>query len=555
LKKIAFFGISIDVQTIMMIVIMALVYFLTGILSLYYTMDNMIVTISFFFPEGFALAGVLLFGKRIIPGIFLGQFILAIHQGFTWEPSLLIACSNSLEALIAYYLLRKIDFDIHLYRIEDVYKLILVIVFVLQPFSAFGGTFSLYVFEIIGKEDVLKVFFSWWFGNILGQLLLTPLLLLLYYRYKTLNYVKMLAVSLALGTICYIFMDIAPIENSSILFSITIVPLVLSLSFRNGVVYALFSIIVIALIAINSANQHIGIFSVYNDMTNLINLNFYILVHILIVLIIGILFVEKNRALHELSALNMSLESKIKLEVEKNRQKDRLMFFQARLAKMGEVISLIIHQWKQPLNNLSLINQSFYLNYKRGRITEKSVEKFYADTKTQIAEMSKIAEDYKEFFKPDRKKQRFCINEIVAHIIDLITPMLDHAEIDLIAKCPEKVYVEGYPNEFGQAVLNIMHNARDALQKNKKVLQKQITIMLEENEKYIILTIQDNGGGIPHEVIDRIFEPYFTTKEESEGTGLGLYMTRIIIEEYMGGMISVSNDSEGAVFEIILKKL
>jgi len=538
-----------------LIVVMALLYFFTGKLSLYYTIDNMIVTISLFFPEGFALAGVLLFGRRVVAGIFLGQFMLAVHQGFSWEPALLVATGNTLEALLAYYIFKKISFDTRLYRIEDVYRLIAVVVFVLQPFSALWGTTVLFFYEMIGKDEIFKIFFSWWFGNLMGQLLLTPFLLLFYHNYKRVNYLKMSAVALVLGLASYLFMYVVPIENSSILFGITIVPLVLLLSYKNGVVYALFSIIVIALIAIYSTNYHIGIFSIYDEMTNLINLNFYILAQVLIVLIIGVLFVEKNRVLHELSALNISLESKIKQEVERNRQKDRLMFFQARLAKMGEVISLIVHQWKQPLNNLSLIHQSFYLNYKRGKISDESVEKFYADTKVQIEEMLKIAEDYKEFFKPDRKKQRFCINEIIAHIIDLITPMLDHTEIDLVAKCPEKVYVEGYPNEFGQAVLNIVHNARDALQKNEKVLHKQITIMLEENEKYIVLTIQDNGGGIPHEVIEHIFEPYFTTKEESEGTGLGLYMTRIIVEEYMGGMISVSNDSEGAVFEIILKKL
>ena len=111
----------------------------------------------------------------------------------------------------------------------------------------------------------------------------------------------------------------------------------------------------------------------------------------------------------------------------------------------------------------------------------------------------------------------------------------------------------GYANEFAQAVMNIINNAKDALQ-IADVFPKKITIKLEEQEAHIILTIQDNAGGIPHEVIDKIFDPYFSTKPDKEGMGLGLYISQMVIEAYMGGKITVSNDDKGAVFEIVFKK-
>jgi signal transduction histidine kinase len=534
--------------------LIALIYYVTGKLSFYYTIDSMIVTISVFFPEGFALAAVLLYGKRVIPGIFAGQFLLALAQDFSLLPSFFIALSNSAEALIAWYLLKKkLHFDTRLRTVRDVYILIGVVIFILQPFSAFWGTLVLYSSGIISVSKIFLIFFSWWFGNIMGQLLLTPFLLYFYHNYKQIDYSKLLFIALLFGVICYAFIYLIPVENTSVLFSITIVPLVMLLSYKHGNICALFSIIVITLIAIYTSNHHIGPFSVYDERTNLINLNFYILAHILIVLIIGVLFIEKNMALKKLLLFNKSLEDKVRHEVKKNREKDRMMFFQSRLAQMGEMLSLITHQWKQPLNNLSLINQMLYLNHQKGELDDKGIEKFYRDAKTQIQEMQKLTEDFKNFFKPDREKKEFCLNDTIEHVIYLLQPVLDHEHISIESRISSRVIIEGYQNEFTQAILNIINNAKDALLR-KDIQNRKITISLYEFNGFVKLSIKNNGGGIDTSLMDLIFEPYFSTKDENEGTGLGLYMTKMIIEEYMGGKISVSNDHDGVVFEILFKR-
>ena len=531
----------------------AFIYFITGKLSFYYTIDSMIVTISVFFPEGFALAAVLLFGRRVIVGIFLGQLFLALAQNFTLAPSLLIALSNSAEALLAWYLFQKLQFDIRLRTVRDVYMLIGVIIFILQPFSAFLGTLILYGYGFISGSKIFLIFFSWWFGNLMGQLLLTPFLLYLYHNYQKINFYKLLIISFMLGTICYAFIYLIPVQNTSVLFSITIVPLVMLLSYRHGNIYALFSIVVITLIAIYTANNHIGPFSIYDERTNLINLNFYILAHILIVLIIGVLFIEKNRALKKLFDLNKMLEERVKKEVTKNREKDRLMFFQSRLAQMGEMISLIVHQWKQPLNNLSLMNQLIYLNHQKGKLKKENMESFFEDSKNQIQEMLRTTDNFKDFFKPDKEKREFCINDTIDHIIGLVQPVLGYSQISIITNMPFEVIMTGYPNEFGQAILNIINNAKDALlQQDSK--NRRIIISLYEFNGFIRLSIKDNGDGITPDVMERIFEPYFSTKDNKEGTGLGLYMAKMIIEEYMEGKIGVRNDEEGAVFEIIFRR-
>jgi len=529
-----------------------ILYYVFGHISLANTVENSIVTISPFFSEGFALAFVLIFGPIVIPGIFLGQLFLALSAHYQIVPSILIATSNSFEAFLGYLILLKfLKFDIRLKRLQDVYFLILSIIFILQPFSAFSATSILYHFHIITQNEYLQTMISWYFGNILGQLLLTPLILYIYSNYKTINYINLIFISLVLGVFCYYFMTTLNIQSIPILFSLTIIPLVLLLSLKNGLGYALFSVFTITQIAIYTFRHKTGVFSIYSDMDNIININFYILANLLIVLIIGALITEKDEALAMYQKINNQLAKEVKKELEKNREKDKIMFFQSRMAQMGETIAMIAHQWRQPLNNLAILNQSLYINYKKDRLTKESIEKFFNSSKELITHMSETIDDFKEFFKPDKEKGRFCLNETILHLLDLIKPEFDNLNIYIHRDCSTKVFLIGYKNEFSQAILNILNNAKDALV-SKQILNKKISISLETDEKHIYITIKDNAGGIKEEIIDKVFDPYFSTKGDKNGTGLGLYMTKMIIEEHMEGEISVKNDFEGAVFLIKL---
>ena len=251
----------------------------------------------------------------------------------------------------------------------------------------------------------------------------------------------------------------------------------------------------------------------------------------------------------ELQELNNTLEKRIKSEVEKNRQQQFLLLQQSRLVQMGEMISMIAHQWRQPLNILGMLNQTIILKYKENKLNDESIDYFKNNSKLQITQMSQTIDDFRNFFKPEIEKEEFYINEVIHNTINMVKPIFTHEGIHINLEIKVEPKMIAYPNELGQAILNIINNAKDALIE-KNVKEKTISISLFQNDNHPTLTISDNAGGIPKEIIDKIFEPYFSTKEKN-GTGLGLYMTKIIMEDHMNAKIDVTNNTGGAVFTII----
>jgi len=269
-----------------------------------------------------------------------------------------------------------------------------------------------------------------------------------------------------------------------------------------------------------------------------------------------ILFISyfKQKKLHEkIKRLNENLEESIRIEVQKNREKDKVMLSQSRLAQMGEMISMIAHQWRQPLNSLSLLNQTVLLKYDRDKLNQESMEFFRVHSKKQIQEMSKTIDDFKNFFKPEKVKKEFLINDMMYDLLDIIKPIFVSNNIHISVDIENKYFIEGYQNELGQAILNILNNSKDALIENN-IENRSVIITIKELDKKIYIVISDNAQGVPLEIIDHIFDPYFSTKDEKQGTGLGLYMTKMIIEEHMSGEVKVENGKHGAIFTVILKK-
>jgi signal transduction histidine kinase len=251
-----------------------------------------------------------------------------------------------------------------------------------------------------------------------------------------------------------------------------------------------------------------------------------------------------------LSLINETLEQRIVEEVEKNRQKDLAMLNQSRFAQMGQVINMIAHQWKQPLNNVSLIVQTLTIKCKRDSISKDEIENFSKRTQTQVKEMAKTIDDFRDFFKQEKEKTDFSVNEVLESLISIVEPILEKSKICLSVEYLDEVKVNGYSNELTQAILNIIYNAKDALVE-KEDTYKALDIRLSRREDRVLLSIQDNAGGIDDSVIDKIFNPYFTTKGEN-GTGIGLDMARTIIQQHMNGEISVINRDDGACFTIEL---
>ncbi len=262
---------------------------------------------------------------------------------------------------------------------------------------------------------------------------------------------------------------------------------------------------------------------------------------------------ELQEAQKRLEELNATLENKVRQEVEKNRKQQLILIQKDRLAQMGEILSMIAHQWRQPLNILSLTIQKVVLHYKlKGGITEEDVRILEFDTQKQIRNMSEIIDDFRDFFKPEKEKTVFDISKAVTHTVSIIHSLLDSSSVNLEMNIEENLMIEGFPNEFGQSLINIINNAKDALNE-RNISEKSITISCKRIDDEVIVEVEDNGGGIKEDIIERIFEPYFSTKDKKVGTGLGLYMSKIIIEEHMGGSITVENTQKGALFIISFK--
>ena len=228
---------------------------------------------------------------------------------------------------------------------------------------------------------------------------------------------------------------------------------------------------------------------------------------------------------------------------------------QSRLAQMGEAISMIAHQWRQPLNNLNGLVLLMDLKLSKQReIKHNLLEEEFNEIETITAYMSNTIDDFRDFFKPEKEKVSFCLNETIKSTIRLLQPILKYDAIKIHYTDNKKIELFGYPNELGQVLINIINNAKDALVSNNQHKEKNIYISLFQEQNSITITIQDNAGGISPEIIDHIFDPYFSTKLKKNGTGLGLYISKMVIEEHMNGKLSVTNGEKGAMFRVEFEK-
>ncbi|MCI6988878.1 MAG: PAS domain S-box protein [Campylobacter sp.] len=254
----------------------------------------------------------------------------------------------------------------------------------------------------------------------------------------------------------------------------------------------------------------------------------------------------------ELKELNSSLEDRVKAEIAKNEEKNRIMFQQSRLATMGEMIANIAHQWRQPLNELSLV----IYNLKISREKKDEFDSFYEKSKKIIASMSQTIEDFSNFFKTDKNKDEFLVSASIHDVVSLIGATLTKLDINLDIKQEFDCYVYGLKSELMQVLMNLITNAKDALLKEYGIIKKVITITVYKKDEFVCIDVNENASAIRPEVLDRIYEPYFTTKHPNSGTGLGLYMSKMIIDN-MRGYMEVKNLDKDVSFIIklpIIKK-
>ena len=238
----------------------------------------------------------------------------------------------------------------------------------------------------------------------------------------------------------------------------------------------------------------------------------------------------------------------LKKERQKGEAQLKLLTREDRLSELGSMMGNIAHQWKQPLNNIALLVLNIQNSHRKNQLTSEYLEdKVFAIEET-IEYMSQTIEDFSDYLSPTKEKQTFYLNDSVEKAIELTSPVLNRAKVDIIFLADDDFEYWGQKNELTQLLIILINNAKDALEKDTKNNEKAIEVNLTKEEHALILTVEDNGRGIPAELLEKIWEPYFTTNSDTKGRGLGLYMAKTLIEG-LEGTIEVSN-RKGACFKL-----
>ncbi len=256
---------------------------------------------------------------------------------------------------------------------------------------------------------------------------------------------------------------------------------------------------------------------------------------------------EINQYNNDIEVLNNDLIYKVKKEVAQNRKKDQQLIQQSRLAQMGEMISMIAHQWRQPLAAISSTSAGISLKAQLNKLDNTTAIELSNKISGYSQHLSTTIDDFREFFRSNKEKRDTTYNELIKSVLNIVETSIINQNISIKKdlNCNDTLYT--YPNEIKQVILNILKNAEDILLE-KNIQNPTITIKTQCGA----LFISDNAGGIPIDIIDKVFDPYFSTKTKKDGPGLGLYMSKTIIEKHCGGELTVSNNEEGAVFTIKL---
>ena len=264
-----------------------------------------------------------------------------------------------------------------------------------------------------------------------------------------------------------------------------------------------------------------------------------------------------NEALNELKIVinNMidNLEFKIQEEINKRLEQEQILIQQSKLASMGEMIGNIAHQWRQPLAQISAIHMNMKVTYDFDKFTKEYMESKIKEANKLTAYMSQTISDFQNFFKPQGEKEVFSIEKACRDAYFILESSLKAHGIEVIFHITQDVTINGYKTEYSQVILNLLSNAKDILIE-RQIKNPKIELEIKDGNYFALVKIKDNAGGVDASIIDKIFEPYFTTRHQTQGTGIGLYMSKNIIERNMHGYINVVNVEDGALFTVKVDK-
>lgn len=258
---------------------------------------------------------------------------------------------------------------------------------------------------------------------------------------------------------------------------------------------------------------------------------------------------EKKKAQDGLIYLNINLESRVVEETQRRIEQERLFMQQGRMAAMGEMIGAIAHQWRQPLNIVALIVQNICADFDDGILTKEDMNGYTESVIGQLQHMSTTIDDFRNFFIVDKRNAEFEPCRQIAAVLQLVNAQMKANNISINLIRGRSAMACGVPNEFSQVMLNLISNSKDAFIANE-VVAPMIEITIDYEEPNIIVKLRDNAGGIADEIAGKVFDPYFTTKKKELGTGIGLYMSKMIINDHFGGSLSFENKGGGVEFMI-----
>lgn len=263
-------------------------------------------------------------------------------------------------------------------------------------------------------------------------------------------------------------------------------------------------------------------------------------------------FLKRKDDIGEFHNAILAIQSEMKHEADLNREKDILMIYQSKQAKIGEMVGNISHQWKQPLNTINLMLTNLYDDYRLQELSEEEFEHTIDSLRKIVENMAETIKDFTDFLRPNREKTEFDLMESIHMALTLMEASLKYHEITVEVQVESGLKILGYQNEFSHVLFNILNNARDAILESQ-VGKKGISIKGFLEGKEIVIEIINTGDPISGEILEKLFEPYFTTKEEKDGTGIGLYISKIIVEQRMEGRIQLENVDSGVCSRIRVK--
>lgn len=290
----------------------------------------------------------------------------------------------------------------------------------------------------------------------------------------------------------------------------------------------------------------------------LLNREKFILFGTLLTLLLEALFIVlpsirfANKKEQELNELTQTLEIKIQTAIEENRKKEKLLEQQFHINQMTEMIINIAHHWRQPLNLISTIISAIKLEKDLGIENNENQKNQLENALEKTIYLSNTIDSFNEFIRKDSNKKSFSLHECIDSTLSVLNSTLEYENIEVIKKFyNEETLINADENKFSQVLLNIINNAKDVFI-SRNITHKQLSIETYKKNNHIMISIEDNAGGIDENIIDKIFDIYFTTKHQSQGTGLGLYISYGIIQKYFNGKLYVENSNSGAKFIIEL---